>query len=42
MLHAQVVPVILEPGDALVFSGLTAHYTPANVSETRYIQAIVL
>lgn len=27
--------MILEPGDALVFSGHTAHYTPENVSETR-------
>ena len=29
--------MILEPGDALLFHGETAHYTPANVSNTRYI-----
>lgn len=31
----KVVPVILQPGDALVFHGETAHYTPPNISNSR-------
>ena len=31
----KVVPVVLNPGDALLFHGETAHYTPPNVSSTR-------
>jgi len=31
----QVVPVVMHPGDALFFTGHTAHYTPANITSTR-------
>lgn len=31
----QVVPVVMQPGDALFFTAHTAHYTPANVTESR-------
>ncbi len=31
----QVVPVVLKPGDALIFHGETAHYTPPNVTELK-------
>ena len=34
--------MILEPGDALLFHGETAHYTPANVSNTRYVYNIII
>ena len=29
------MPIILNPGDALIFHGETAHYTPPNVSNDR-------
>ncbi len=32
----QVVPVILEPGDALIFHGELAHYTPPNITNQRF------
>lgn len=31
----QVISVVLNPGDALIFHGETAHYTPPNVSDKR-------
>ena len=33
----QVVAVVLNPGDALVFHGETPHYTPPNVTDTRSV-----
>ncbi len=35
ILSGQVVPVVMHPGDALFFTAHTAHYTPANVTESR-------
>ena len=35
LIDSQVVPVILNPGDAVIFHCETAHYTPPNVSDIR-------
>lgn len=35
LVFPQVMPIILDPGDALIFHGELAHYTPPNVSSTR-------
>lgn len=35
LVFPQVMPIILDPGDALIFHGELAHYTPPNVTTTR-------
>ena len=39
LLVRKAMPIILNPGDALIFHGEMAHYTPPNVSNRRSAQS---